>query len=128
MKPLKLAATLFLAAASFAAAPADKPPVLPGPVPPAENQKLATDILRDIIAIRSVHDVGTRQVAEVMVRYLKQGGFAPGDIVSLADPKYPHQMNVVVRLKGKGKAKPILYICHMDIVEAKASDWSKPPF
>ncbi len=121
-------AALLLASVSLSAAPAPKPGDLSGPLPPADNQKLAHDILRDIVAIHSVHDVGTKQVADVMVKYLRAGGFAASDIHELADPKYPHQMNVVVRLKGKGKGKPILYICHMDVVEAKAGDWSKPPF
>jgi acetylornithine deacetylase/succinyl-diaminopimelate desuccinylase-like protein len=126
MRSLKLAAfgTVLLGSAALAASSGP----LSGPVPPADNQKLAHDIMRDIVAIHSVHDVGTRAVADVMVRYLKAGGFAASDIHELADPKYPHQMNVVVRLKGKGKGKPILYICHMDVVEAKASDWSRPPF
>jgi acetylornithine deacetylase/succinyl-diaminopimelate desuccinylase-like protein len=129
---LTLLAAILLAGASFGAAPApapkDPPPPPAGPMPPAETQKLAHDILRDIIAVHSVHDVGTKGVADIMVRYLKAGGFADSDIHELADPKYPHQMNVVVRLKGKGKGKPVMWICHMDVVEAKASDWSKPPF
>jgi acetylornithine deacetylase/succinyl-diaminopimelate desuccinylase-like protein len=125
-------ASIFLLSAAPKPAPRPAPAApsnaLTGPVPPAENQTLAHDILRDIVAIHSVHDVGTKQVADVMVKYLKAGGFSDADIHEIGDPKYPHQMNVVVRLKGKGKAKPILYICHMDVVEAKASDWSKPPF
>jgi len=123
-------AALLLAGAAIGAAPMPKDNLsnLSGPMPPAETQKLAHDILRDIIAVHSIHEVGTKGVADIMVRYLKAGGYKDNEIHALADPKYPHQMNVVVRLKGKGKGKPILYICHMDVVEAKASDWSKPPF
>src|SRR5690242_409436 len=123
-----LGATALASIFLLSAAPKPAAGNLSGPVPPAETQKLAHDILRDIVAIHSVHDVGTKQVADTMVKYLKAGGFTDADIHEIGDPKYPHQMNVVVRLKGKGKAKPILYICHMDVVEAKATDWSKPPF
>jgi acetylornithine deacetylase/succinyl-diaminopimelate desuccinylase-like protein len=128
IKRMTLAA-LLLAGVSLSAWADSNPPIPPaGPMPPAENQKLAHDILRDIVAVHSVHAAGTRGVADILVRYLKAGGFSGSEIHELADPKYPQQMNVVVRLKGKGKGKPVMWICHMDVVEAKASDWSKPPF
>jgi acetylornithine deacetylase/succinyl-diaminopimelate desuccinylase-like protein len=112
-----LLATTFIAAA---------PP--PGPMPPADNEKLAHDILRDIIQVHSVHDVGTKGVADILVRYLKAGGFTDSEITVLPEEKYPNQVNVVVRLKGKGPGKPILWNGHIDVVEAKASDWTVPPF
>jgi acetylornithine deacetylase/succinyl-diaminopimelate desuccinylase-like protein len=97
-------------------------------MPPPDNQKLAHDIFKEIVQIRSVHDVGTKGVADILARYLKVGGFTDADIHVLADEKYPNQVNVVVRLTGKGKAKPILWNGHMDVVEAKSEDWSVPPF
>lgn len=115
-------AVIFVASTLLGAAPPA------GPVPPPANQKLAHDIFRDIVQVRSVHDVGTKGVADILVRYLEANGFAASDIHELADPKYPHQMNVVVRLHGKGRAKPILWYGHMDVVEAKPEDWSLPPF
>lgn len=114
------AAPLLIAAAPGAGAP--------GPVPPQDNQALAHDALAEMVAIRSTHEVGTAEVAKVVVKYLKSGGFTDQEIAVVADPKYPHQVNVVVRLKGKGKARPILWNGHMDIVEAKPEDWSVPPF
>jgi acetylornithine deacetylase/succinyl-diaminopimelate desuccinylase-like protein len=95
-------------------------------LPPADNQKLAHDIFAEIVAIRSVHDVGTRKVADALAARLKAAGFT--DVRELADPQYPHQVNVVTRLKGKGKGKPILWYGHEDVVEAKPEDWSLPPF
>jgi acetylornithine deacetylase/succinyl-diaminopimelate desuccinylase-like protein len=122
-RPLLLALSLALAQLSARAA---APP--PGPMPPADNQKLARAIFGDIVEIRSVHDVGTRAVAEVLVRYLKAGGFSDSEIRVLPEEKYPNQVNVVVRLKGSGKARPILWNGHLDVVEAKPEDWSLPPF
>jgi hypothetical protein len=86
----------------------------PGPMPPPDNQKLAHDIFKEIVQVRSVHDVGTKGVADILVRYLKAGGFTNGDIHVLAEEKYPNQVNVVVRLTGKGKGRPILWHGHMD--------------
>jgi len=39
-------------------------------------------------------------------------------------------MNLVARLRGAGKAKAILLLSHLDVVEARAEDWSPdlPPF
>jgi acetylornithine deacetylase/succinyl-diaminopimelate desuccinylase-like protein len=96
----------------------------PSALPPADNQKLAHDIFRDIVEVRSVHDVGTKGVADILVKYLKAGGFTDNEIHVIPETKYPHQVNVVVRLRGKGKGKPVMWICHMDVVDAKKEDWS----
>jgi acetylornithine deacetylase/succinyl-diaminopimelate desuccinylase-like protein len=100
--------------------------------PPPDNQKLAHDIFRDLVEVHSVHDVGTKGAADVIVKYMTEAGFAPDDIKVVPETQYPHQVNVIVRLRGKGpgkdKLKPVMWICHMDVVEAKAEDWTLPPF
>ncbi|MGQ0740710.1 MAG: M20/M25/M40 family metallo-hydrolase [Alphaproteobacteria bacterium] len=97
-------------------------------LPPPDNRKLARDIFAEIVTIRSVHDIGTREVANALAKHFRAAGFARNDVHVIADPKFPHQMNLIVRLRGKGKGKPILWYGHMDVVEAKAEDWSLPPF
>jgi len=116
----------FVAVASMLVAAA--PPTLPGPTPPADNQKIARDIFRDLVEIRSVHDVGTKGTADVIVKYLKANGFTDSEIHVAPETKYPHQVNVVVRIKGKGQGKPVMWICHMDVVDARPQDWTLPPF
>jgi acetylornithine deacetylase/succinyl-diaminopimelate desuccinylase-like protein len=123
---LSRSAVLLATSMLLGAAPAPAPPR--AAMPPPDNQKLAHDIFRDIVEVRSVHGVGTKAVADILVRYLKANGFAAGDIHELADPKYPNQVNVVVRLHGKTKAKPVLWYGHLDVVEARPEDWSLPPF
>jgi acetylornithine deacetylase/succinyl-diaminopimelate desuccinylase-like protein len=124
------ARTTLLAFASLlitgSVAAASLPP--PGPVPPPDNRQLAHDLLKEMIEVRSVHEVGTQAVADILVRYLKAAGFKDADLQVLAEEAYPTQVNVVVRLKGKGTGKPILWNGHMDVVEAKPQDWSLPPF
>lgn len=100
----------------------------PVPLPPPENRKLAHDIFHDIVEVHSVHDVGTGGVADILVKYLTANGFAAADVHELPETQYPKQVNVVVHLKGKGKGKPVMWICHIDVVEAKAEDWTLPPF
>ncbi len=106
------------------------PPNLPGPTPPAANQRLAHDIFRDLVQIRSVHDVGTAGTAKVLAAYLEANGFKKSEIRVLPETKYPWQVNLVVRLKGRDAAglKPVMWIAHMDVVDAKAADWTLPPF
>ncbi len=123
---LRHLALALLATATASAALAATP--TPGPVPPAANQALARDILAEIVAVRSVHDVGTAGVASAIAARLRAGGFTGDDLQVLADPAYPHQVNVVVRLRGAGKARPVLWIGHEDVVDARPEDWSLPPF
>jgi len=120
MKLLPLAVAPLL----IAAAPAPSAP----PLPPPASQALAREALGEMIAVRSVHDAGTAEVAAILVKHLKAGGFSDSEVQVVTDPKYPTQANVVVRLKGKGKGKPILWNGHLDVVEAKPEDWTLPPF
>lgn len=98
------------------------------PLPPTANRKVAHDIFRDLVDIRSVHAVGTRGTADVIVKYLKANGFSDAQIHVAPETRYPDQVNVVVRIKGRGKGKPVMWICHMDVVDARPQDWTLPPF
>ena len=40
----------------------------------------------------------------------------------------PRKGNLVARLRGTGKRKPILLVAHLDVVPALRSDWSVDPF
>lgn len=131
------AATAILALAGICAADAAQPAAAPAPavrgatpLPPPANQKLARDIFRDLIAVESIHAKGTMEAARVIERYALAGGFSRSDVTVLAPKKFPHEANVVIRLHGKPHVtqKPILYICHLDVVPANAADWSLPPY
>ena len=100
----------------------------PGPKPPEANQQLARDILKETVEIRSVHDVGTEDVAEALAARFRAAGFTDSEIHTVPEAEWPKQVNLVVRLKGKGKGKPVMWICHMDVVDARPQDWSLPPF
>ncbi len=114
------------AAAIASGAPAAAPP--PAPMPPADNQRLALDILKEIVAVRSVHDIGTRGAVDILLRHFRDAGFDDSTLQVLADARYPNQVNLVVRLAGNAKARPILWNGHLDVVDARPEDWSLPPF
>ena len=95
---------------------------------PASDPGLAREILRELVDTRSTHDQGTTAVAKKVQARLLAAGFADQDARFLAPDDHPQMGNVVVRLHGRGKARPILYLCHLDVVEAKAEDWTRDPF
>jgi acetylornithine deacetylase/succinyl-diaminopimelate desuccinylase-like protein len=89
---------------------------------------LAREILAQLIAIKSTHEHGTTTAAAALAERFRAAGFAPADVIEVAPPDHPEQGNLVVRLHGKDKAKPVLYIGHLDVVEAKREDWNYDPF
>jgi len=70
----------------------------------------------------------TTVAAEAMRKRLLDAGFAAKDMVVMgADGRHG---NLVVRYHGKpgSTLKPALIIAHLDVVEAKRSDWTTDPF
>ncbi|MFI4889796.1 MAG: M20/M25/M40 family metallo-hydrolase [Steroidobacterales bacterium] len=63
-----------------------------------------------------------------MEQRLLAAGFQQKDIVVIAPPDHPSKSNIVVHYHGKGRAKPVLFLGHLDVVEAKREDWSVDPF
>ncbi|HET9389159.1 MAG TPA: M20/M25/M40 family metallo-hydrolase [Steroidobacteraceae bacterium] len=114
------------AAASAHAAVADT--ARPGPVPPAADRELARSILQELIDINTTHEQGSTAAAQVIRQQLLGAGFVPEDVVLLAPADKPSKGNVIVRLRGKGRGRPVLYLGHLDVVEAKREDWSRDPF
>ncbi len=96
--------------------------------PPADAtyQKLARDIFRELIEINTTSSNGSTAAAEAMAARLRSAGFKPGDI-QVTGPDDQHK-NLVVRYPGKGILRPVLFICHLDVVEALPRDWSMDPF
>ena len=96
-------------------------------LPPPEYQKLTHDIYKQLIEINTSYSTGaTTPAAQAVAERLKAEGFPDSDIQVLGAA--PHKMNVVVRYHGTGQRKPLLLLAHLDVVEAKRSDWSMDPF
>jgi acetylornithine deacetylase/succinyl-diaminopimelate desuccinylase-like protein len=94
--------------------------------PPAADRRLARAILAELVAINTTQDSGATRAARALARRLTAAGFAARD-VQLAGPR-PRKQNLVVRLRGRGSAKPILFLAHLDVVEARREDWTVDPF
>ena len=100
------------------------------PTTSPEDRELARDLFRQLIEINTTDtplgNVTTATTA--MQKRFLDAGFAADD-VHLLGPD-PRKMNLVVRLRADGTpaAKPVLFLCHMDVVEALRADWSTDPF
>jgi acetylornithine deacetylase/succinyl-diaminopimelate desuccinylase-like protein len=95
-------------------------------LPPPAHRQLARAIFQELIEINTVRDSGATRAAVALARRFKAGAFPPED-VQLVGPK-PRKQNLVVRLRRRGKAQPILFIAHLDVVDAQREDWSFEPF
>jgi acetylornithine deacetylase/succinyl-diaminopimelate desuccinylase-like protein len=94
----------------------------------AEDRAQAIAIFKQLIEINTTDtSLGNVTTATTAMQKLFLGaGFAAED-VHLLGPD-PRKQNLVVRIKGTGNAKPVLFLCHVDVVEALPKDWHTDPF
>ena len=94
-------------------------------------QRLGRDILRELVETNTEHSIGsTTKAAELLAARFRAAGFATSD-VEIAGPDTGSDRkdkNLLVRYRGSGKRRPILLIGHLDVVEARPSDWARDPF
>ena len=94
----------------------------------AGDRALARDVLKTLIETDTTHSTGsTTAAAEKMRDVLLKAGFPAADI-AIVGPN-DKRRNLVVRYRAPhADAKPVLTIVHLDVVEAKRSDWTFDPF
>ncbi|MFY9855856.1 MAG: M20/M25/M40 family metallo-hydrolase [Terracidiphilus sp.] len=100
------------------------------PTTSAEDRALALEIFKQLIEINTTDTPQgnvTTATGAMQKRFL-DAGFPPED-VHLLGPDARKQ-NLVVRLRAAGPTteKPVLFLCHMDVVQALRSDWHTDPF
>ena len=122
LSPIRAAIASLLVASAAVCASAPAAPAAP------PSGDVAREILREMIDTRSTHDVGSTELARKVQARLLAAGFAPADAQLLIPVDHPRAGNVVARLHGSGKGKPVLYLCHLDVVAANPEDWTRNPF
>jgi acetylornithine deacetylase/succinyl-diaminopimelate desuccinylase-like protein len=91
------------------------------------TRRLSRDIFKQLIEINTTDSVGsTTDAANAMAKRLLDAGF-PADDITVLGPN-ARKGNLVVRFRGAGAHKPFLIIGHLDVVEARRSDWTTDPF
>lgn len=67
--------------------------------------------------------------AERMAAHLKAAGYSESDLHLFTAPNHPKEGGLVAILPGRDpKAKAILMLAHLDVVEARREDWTRDPF
>ncbi|MDB5686933.1 MAG: peptidase, partial [Rhizorhabdus sp.] len=113
----------FLLSAALAATVAVTPAA--AAVRPAQHDETLA-LWKAFIAIPTVQGRGkTIEMANLIADRLRNGGFAAEDVI--VEPM-GDTATLVARYRGTGKSKPILLSGHMDVVEARPSDWTRDPF
>jgi len=91
------------------------------------TRQLSHDIFKQLIETNTTDSIGNvTTAAEAMAQRFRDAGFPESDIHMLGPND--RKKNLVVRLHGSGKHKPMLLIGHLDVVEARRSDWTTDPF
>jgi carboxypeptidase PM20D1 len=92
------------------------------------HAKKTLEIYRTIVEIESSKNLGNvPKVANYLARQLVEAGFPQTDVevVPVGETAV-----LIARYRGDGSSgsRPILFLGHMDVVEARAEDWERPPF
>jgi len=95
--------------------------------PPPAAQQLMRDVYKELVEINTTASVGdTYAAAKAMAARLVAAGFPKADVQAFQSA--PKRGNLVARLRGTGKRKPLLLVAHIDVVEARREDWTTDPF
>lgn len=116
-----LAAALFATTGAFAMPDA-------GGRRPDQQQFLA--LYKELVETNTTLSSGSCTLAsERMAARLKSAGFTDSQLTLFADPAHSKDGGLVAVYPGTStRAKPILLIAHIDVVEAKREDWTRDPF
>ena len=94
------------------------------------DQQAFFELYKQLIETNTSLSVGscTQAAAQIGTR-MKAAGFADRDINLFSVPDHPREGGIVAILAGSDKkAKAILLLGHLDVVEAKREDWVRDPF
>jgi acetylornithine deacetylase/succinyl-diaminopimelate desuccinylase-like protein len=105
-------------------------PALAQSAPLSPDQAAFRDLYKELVETNTTLSSGSCTLAvERMAARLKAAGLPESDIQILAPADRPKDGNLVAVLRGSDrKAKPIMLLAHVDVVEAKREDWVRDPF
>jgi acetylornithine deacetylase/succinyl-diaminopimelate desuccinylase-like protein len=93
----------------------------------APHQSLLREVFKELIEINTTDSErgDNTRAARAMEARLLAAGFAAEDVRVLVPEGNARKGNLVARLRGEGAGKkPLLLLAHIDVVEARAEDWS----
>src|ERR1700689_1956511 len=120
MKRFLAAAAALAALSAFAAPPQDTP---------AGEQRFR-ELYKELVETNTTLSAGDCTLAaQRMAARLKSAGYPDGDLRVFIPDGHPKEGGLLAVLHGSDpKAKAILMLAHIDVVEAKREDWTRDPF
>src|SRR5580704_438699 len=92
-----------------------------------DTKQQSREIFKELIEINTTDSAGNvTTAAEALAMRLRAAGFPEQDVI-VAGPN-ERKKNLVARLHGTGSQKPILFLAHLYVVEARREDWTTDPF
>ncbi|KTE21354.1 peptidase M20 [Sphingopyxis sp. H050] len=97
---------------------------------PRPDQLAFRDLYKELVETNTTLSSGSCTLAaERMAARMKAAGFTDDQLTLFAAPEHPKEGGLVAVYPGtSNKAKPILLVAHIDVVEAKREDWERDPF
>ena len=125
-----LITTAAVALATATTLHAQQPAKAPGaPATLTPQQQAARAVYKELVEINTMDSVGNvTTAAQAMAKRFLAAGFPASDVQVLIPKDKPTKGNLVVRYHGRGKAKPLLLLAHLDVVAALRTDWPRDPF
>ena len=98
--------------------------------PSTSDEQAFRDIYKQLVEINTTLSANDCNGAtNAMAARLKSAGYPDADVHLIAPPDRPTKSNLVAVLHGSDKkAKGLLLLAHIDVVEAKRADWVRDPF
>ena len=115
----RLAAALLLTGATATA-----------PALAADDELRFRSLYRELVETDTSLSTGSCTVAaRQLAARLHAAGYSAAEARLVVPDEFPRQGNLVVRVAGTDrKLEPVLFLAHIDVVEAKRSDWQRDPF
>jgi acetylornithine deacetylase/succinyl-diaminopimelate desuccinylase-like protein len=94
------------------------------------DQVAFREIYQELVETNTTLSAGScTEAAQKMAARLRAAGYPEGDLHLFATADHPKEGGLVAILPGTdAKAKAILLLAHLDVVEAKREDWERDPF
>ena len=87
-------------------------------------------LYKELIETNTTQSAGSCTLAaQRLAARLRSAGISDSQITLFSVPEHPKDGGIVAVYPGSSKAlKPLLLLAHLDVVEAKRSDWTRDPF
>jgi acetylornithine deacetylase/succinyl-diaminopimelate desuccinylase-like protein len=94
------------------------------------DQKTFLALYKELVETNTTLSAGSCTLAaERLAAHLRTAGYTDADLTLFSTAEHPKEGGLVAILPGTSKkAKPMLLLGHLDVVEAKREDWTRDPF